>query len=139
MNAAAVQHGECVARAVADRQDDVVGVDLFPAGEGQATDMAMPVKLDVLDACREAVFATERFDLRADAFDYRDQPERADMRLAGCEDFLRCAGRDELSQQLAGEMARVLDAGIQLAVGECACATLPELDVGFGIEDAAAP
>ena len=36
-------------------------------------------------------------------------------------------------------MARVLDAGIELAVGEGASAALAELDVGFGVEDAAAP
>ncbi len=47
MHAAAVQHGERVARAVADRQHDVVGVDLLPAGEGEAADVALRVEFDV--------------------------------------------------------------------------------------------
>ena len=72
-------------------------------------------------------------------FDDGDQAERADMGFAGGEDFLRRAGFDELGEQFAGEMAGVLDAGVELAVGEGAGAALAELDVGFGVEDAAAP
>ncbi len=42
-DAAAVQHGEGVAGAVADGEDDGVGVDLVSVGEGQAADVAVGV------------------------------------------------------------------------------------------------
>ncbi len=61
------------------------------------------------------------------------------MGFAGGEDFLRGAGFDELGEEFAGEVAGILDAGIELAVGEGAGTALAELDVGFGVEDAAAP
>ena len=51
------------------------------------------------------------------------------MGFAGGEDFLRGAGFDELGEEFAGEMSRILDAGIELAVGEGAGAALAELDV----------
>ena len=61
------------------------------------------------------------------------------MGFAGGEDFLRGAGFDELGEELAGKMSRILDAGIELAVGEGAGAALAELDIGLGVENAAAP
>ena len=67
VDAAAVQHGEGVAGAVADGEDDVVGVDLLSVGQGQATDVAVGVEFDVLDARRKAVFAAQGFDFGADA------------------------------------------------------------------------
>ncbi len=139
MDAAAVQHGEAVARAMADRQYDVVGVDLLAACQGEAADLPVGVEFDVLDARGKAVFAAQGFDLGANALDNGDKPERADMGFAGGKDFLGCAGFDEFGQKFAGQVTGVLDAGIQLAVGECAGAALTELDVGFRVEDAAAP
>ena len=101
MDAAPVQHGEGVAGAVADGQDDVVGVDLLAAGQRQAADVAVGVQLDVLDARAEAVFAAQGLDLGADALDDGDQAEGADMGFAGGKDFFRRAGFDEFGQQFA--------------------------------------
>ncbi len=59
--------------------------------------------------------------------------------LARGQDFLGGAGCDELGEQFAGQVAGILDAAVELAVGEGAGAALAELDVGLGVEDAAAP
>ncbi len=101
--------------------------------------MAVGVEFDVLDARRKTVFAAEGFDFGADALDDGDEAEGADVGFAGGEDFLRGAGLDELGEEFAGEVPGVLDAAVELAVGEGAGAALAELDVGFGVEDAAAP
>ena len=83
MNAVAMQHGEGVARAVADRQHHVVGVDVLAVGQHQAADMAAGVQVDVFDAGVEAVVAAEGLDFGADALDHGDQPERADVGFGG--------------------------------------------------------
>ena len=127
-----VQHPEGVAGAVADGEDDGVGVDLLAVGQGKAADVAVGVQDDVLDAGREAIFAAQGFDPGADAFHDGDETKGADMGFAGGEDLFRRAGRDKRGEEFAGEVAGVLDAGIQLAVGEGAGAALAELDVGFG-------
>ena len=59
---------------------------------------------------RKAIFAAQGFDFGADAFDDGDQAEGADMGFAGGQDFLRGAGFDELGEQLAGQVAGILDA-----------------------------
>ena len=62
--------------------------------------------------------------------------------ICGCASVRISAGapaRDELGQDLAAEMAGVLDPAVELAVGEGAGAALAELDVGLGVEHAPAP
>jgi hypothetical protein len=93
-----VQHGEGVAGAVADGEDDGVGVDFFSAGEGQAANVAVGVERDGVDACAEAVFAAEGFDLGADALHDGDKAKRADVGFAGGQDFLGRAGFDEFGE-----------------------------------------
>ena len=55
------------------------------------------------------------------------------------EDLGRRAGRDELGQHLAAEVAGVLDLAPELAVRKGARAALAELDVAFGLELPAPP
>ena len=109
-DAVAVQHGEGVAGAVADGEDDRAGVDLFAAGEGQASDAAVGVQGDVVDAGRKTVFAAQGFDFGAEGFDDGDEAEGADVGFGGGQDFLGGAGFDELGEEFAGEVAGVLDA-----------------------------
>jgi hypothetical protein len=84
VHAAIVQDMERIARAVANRQHDVV------AGRNSPLLRCRPLKagavgggldLEILDAGLEAVFAAQRLDRFADALDHGDQPERADMRV----------------------------------------------------------
>ena len=141
-DAALVQHLERVARAVADRQHDMIRRQC--ACHRRAPRRA-PAGCRSRPRCRdrppgsEAILAAERLDRGAQAFDHRHQPERADMRLGDVEDFLRRAGLDEFGQHLAAEMVRVLDLAVQLAVGERAGAAFAELHVGFRIEHRLAP
>ena len=105
MHAARVQHREGVARAVAEREHDLVGRDrrAFGAAALATRDGANAPVLDqqVGHALAEADLAAQRLDLGAHLLDHADQPERADVRLADVEDLVRRAGLDELVEHLA--------------------------------------
>ena len=143
VDAAGVQHREGVARAVTERDDDMVGADLLARGQRHAAHLALAIGagLDqqVGDLLLEADLAAQALDLGPDLDDHAHQAEGADVRLADVEDLLGRAGLDELRQHLAGEEARVGDLAVELAVGEGAGATLAELDIRFGVQDALAP
>ena len=80
-----MQHRKCVARAVADRQHDVVGSDLRAVRQHNAADVPRSVRplldFEIGDLTAKPVFAAQRLDGRAHALDHRHQPERADVRL----------------------------------------------------------
>ena len=105
---ALVEHLERVARAVPDRQHDVIGLEIIAAMEVQPADvpLAFGVGRDIepVDARPEAIFAAQPLDRLAQAFDHRHQPERADMRVRLGQDFGRRAGLDEFGQHLAVEI-----------------------------------
>ena len=138
MDAARVQHLEGRPGAVADRQDDMVGLEEAAVRQVKAAQAlasaGQAVERDVVDPRLPAVFAAQLLDLPAQALDHGDQPEGADMRVGFPQDVVGRARGDELFQHLAAEEARVLDPAIELAVGERARAAFAELDVGFGIE-----
>ena len=142
-NAARTQHGETVARAVAQGEDDMIGVDGLAICQRDAAHAALAVgcfnDIEIVDTRAEAVFAAQRFDGGTQAFHHRHQPEGADMRLADEQDFLGRAGADEFLQHLAAQMMRVLDAGIQLAVGKGAGAAFAELHIAFRVQHTAPP
>ena len=143
MDAALAQHGEGVARAVADREHDALRLQIAAAMEVQAAHPALAARValyvDPVDAGAEAVLPAQLLDRRAHALDHRHETKRADMRVRLGQDLGRRAGLHELAQHVAVEVARVLDAAVELAVGEGASTTLAELDVGFGVEHAAPP
>ena len=97
------------------------------------------VQEDVGDLLLEADLAAQGDDLLAHVLDHRDEAEGADVGFGDEEDFLGRAGLDEFFQNLAAEMARVLDLRIEFAVGECAGAAFAELGVGGGVELGLAP
>ena len=139
-DAAAVQHREGVAGAVADRQDDMVGVDLLAAGQRQRRACGGRRRsIDVLDARSRSGIRRPALRSWRGCSPPWSPAERC--RYAACcgEDFLRRAGFDEFGQHLAGQVAGVLDLAVELAVGECAGAAFAELHVGFRVEHAAAP
>ena len=76
--------------------------------------------------------AAKAKDFLAHGLDNAHQLVRADMRLGIHQDLLRRAEAHERAQDVLA--ARVLGAGVQLAVGERACAALAELDVGGRLE-----
>ena len=96
MHARRVEHREGVARAVADRQHDMVGLEIIAAVEVQPADVPLAVgvgrDVEPVDARAEAIFAAQPLDRLAQAFDHRHQPERADMRMRLGQDFGRRAG-----------------------------------------------
>ena len=123
-NAALVQHGKGVARAVARCQHHVVGAKLVAAAVGQvvhcqATDvLAICVALNrhVAHALLKADLAAHGLDLLAHVLDHLDQLEGADMRFADQQNLFRRTGLDELQHHLAAQVARVLDLAPELAV-----------------------
>ena len=143
VDAAGVQHLEGVAGAVAHRQHHVVGGERVAGGEAKAPHAPRAVgarlDLEVVDPAAEAVFAAEGLDGSAHRLDHGHEAEGADVGVGLGQDLGRRAGLDELGQDLAAEVTGVLDLAVELAVGEGAGPALAELDVGFGIEDAAPP
>ncbi len=138
VNAPPVDHLEGIARAVSDRQHQMISCNALAACEYHAAHSAID-DLDVIDPAFEADFATQLPDGFAHFFDHADQAKSTDMRVADIEDFLGSAGLDEFVQHFAAQMARILDLAIQLAVGKCPRAAFAELHVGLRVEHALTP
>ena len=94
---------------------------------------------ETFDAALESDLAAEAFDLRAQVLDHLDQLERPDVRPVDPEDLLRRAGRHEVGQDLAAEMAGIAHLAVELAVGEGPGAAFAELHVRLRVEDPLAP
>ena len=127
---------------MAERHDDAIGLD------GLAVPSTTPVmcfspprscRRMSVDPLLEADFAAERDDLGPHVLDHRDEAEGADVGFRDEEDFLGRASLDEFLQDLAAEMARILDLRIEFAVRERACAAFAELCVGVRVQLALAP
>ena len=85
-HASLMQHLECVACAMPDRQRDMICGDDFTAFQFHRADLARAIlgcgDVDTGDFRPEPVFAAKRLDPGPDALDDSDQAERAYMRLA---------------------------------------------------------
>ncbi len=134
----AVEHAEGIAGAVPEGQDHMPRVELFAAVEDHAGQLAV-VDQQVGDALLEAHFTTQGLDFLAHVLDHAGQAEGTDVRLADVENLLRRAGLDELVQDFATVVVRVLDLAVELAVGEGPGTAFAELHVGFGVEYVLAP
>ncbi|MNV38859.1 hypothetical protein D3C71_1304220 [compost metagenome] len=133
-----MKHLEGVARAVADSQHDVVGLDMFAVGERHARDLAV-LALHGFHFAGEPDFAAQFGDGVAHDFDHAHQAERADVRLADVQNFFRRAGQHKFLQDLFAVVLGVFDLAVQLAVRERARAAFAELHVRLGVQDALAP
>src|SRR3989338_1504779 len=143
VDAALVDHLEGVALAVADRQHQMIRGDVFAAAEHHAANVSDVIgsvlDFDVVHAALEADLAAQRLDGFAHLFHHAYQAERADVRLAGVQDFFRRARLDEFLQHFSAEVSGVLDLAVQFAVGERARAAFTELHVRFRVEHALPP
>ena len=137
-HALGVEHAEGVAGAVAQGQDHMARFQLLAAFQDYAGQL-LALGEQVGDLLLEAHLAAQVDDLLAHLLDHAGQAEGADVRLVDVEDFFRRTGLDELFQDLAAMVLRVLDLAVQLAVGEGPGAAFAELHVGFGVEHALAP
>ncbi len=122
VDAAIMQHLKRIARTVAYGEHDGAGCNVSSIFQRDAARTALACgirfNIEIGHLATEAVFAAKRFDLRAQVLDDRDEPERADVRLGRIQNFLRATRPGELGQDLAAEIARVLDLAIELAVRE---------------------
>ena len=119
-HAALVQHGKCVARAVAQRHHHVVGTQLGGLARGlvqhlQAAQVAgFTGAFDdhVRHALLKADLAAQRNDLLAQVFDHLHQLEGADVRVGDVQNLFGRTGFDELVHHFAAQVARVLDLAV---------------------------
>ena len=115
-----MQHGHGVARAVAQRQDDLIGTQLV-AGRvvevlnGQAANVPF-FNQHVTHALFKTHLTAQRNDLLAHVLDHLDQREGAKVGLADQQDLFGCTRFDKLLHDLAAQVARVLDLAPELAV-----------------------
>jgi hypothetical protein len=130
-----VQHLEGVARAVAERQDDV-------ARQRSSSPLASRLRRDTCRAsmCTAVTRLWKRISPPSDSISRRMCSTMLTSRkvpmcgLRDVEDLLRRAGLDELGRAPCGRDARVLDLAVELAVGEGAGAAFAELHVRFRVE-----
>jgi len=133
-----VQHAEGVAGAVAQGQDHMPRVQLLAAFQHHAGQLTV-LDQQVGDLFLEAYFGAKGNHVLAHLLDHAGQAEGADVRFVDVQDLVRCTGLDELFQDLAAVVVRVLDLAVELAVGEGPGAAFAELHVGLGVEHAFAP
>ena len=135
---ALVQHGEGVARAVAQGQNNVLGNQLFAAGQTQAAHL-IALDVQVNDMLFKTNFTAQSLDLSAHLFDHADESESSDVGLVHEEDFFGCAGFHKLHQHLACQVPWVADLAPQFAVRKSARTTFAKLHIRFGVEHTLAP
>ena len=118
-----------VACAVSDSEDDrFCGQLLFALCVLIANGGDLPILMENTGQTRTETHLAARFqNAHAHRFDYAAELVCADMRFGIDEDILRRTETDEGSQNMFA--ARVFCAGIELAVGECACAAFTKLHV----------
>ena len=129
-----MQHFKRVARAVADRENDLPRRERVAAGRpghGQRCDVSI-LRGQPRHAVAEAHLAAAVDDLAPEILHDLDEHVRADVGLGVVGDVLRRAVRRELREHEAD--ARVVRAGVELAVGERARAALAELHVALRVE-----
>ena len=139
VDAAVVQHLERVARAVADRQHDVVGFAAarrWPACTPRIRPSSISMSATRLSKRISPPSASMVARIVSTMLTRRKVPMCG---LADVEDLVRRAGLDELGQHLAAVVLRVLDLAVELAVGEGAGAAFAELHVGLRVQHALAP
>ena len=135
----AVQHLHRVAGAVAQRQQRLTAGQRIQALRALHRQCRQVVSLysDARQLMAKPDVRAQRQQLSAHVLQCDMQHIRSHMGLGVPEDVLRRTARHQLLHNVT--MAQVLGAGVQLAVGKRACAAFTELDVGFGIQHAAAP
>ena len=129
-----MQHFKRVARAVADRKDDLPRRERVATGRpghGQRRDVSI-LRGQPCHAVAEAHLAATVDDLAPEVLHDLDEHVRADVGLGVVGDVLRRAVRRELREHEAD--ARIVCAGVELAVGKCARAALAELHVALRVE-----
>ena len=146
-HATAVQHDKGVARTVAQRHDGVARVQgvalaraqVFYLQPGELLATGDGRKQHIAHALLKADLAAQRDDLLADVFHHLDQLEGADVRVCGVQDVGGCACMDEFINDLAAQVARVLDLAVELAVREGARTAFAKLHIALRVEDLFAP
>ena len=143
MDAAVVQHLECVARTMPDREHDVGGLHHLTGLQHKAAEPPTAISRDfdeqIVDPMLPAIFTTKLLNGGAHMLHHRNQTEGADMGMRLGQYFGRGAGSHEFGQHLATQETRILDLAPQFAVGKGARSPFPELHVRFRIEHAAPP
>ena len=134
-----VQHGEGVAGAVADGEDDVLRLHLHgfaSADAGRAAHAAVFDQQAGQPRLKEH-FPAQAHDLLPDGAHHGGQAVRAHVRARFPQNLLRRAEAGQRFQHFAA--VDVLDAGIELAIGKRPGAALAELHVALRIERSAVP
>ena len=138
-DAGSVEEGKGVSGGVAGRQYEGISgevVGALWAGDGE-TGQAAGLLAETGELVAEADIAAQANQLQPDVPHHLAEDVGAHMRAEGMGDVLRCAHLNKGVQYRAN--AGVMSAGSQLAVGECACTALAELDVGGGVQLTGAP
>ena len=135
---------EGVARAVADRQHDMIGLQIVAGVEVQAAHPARSV--GPRSRCRcPSTRCSKRYSPPSASIVSRMLSTIVTSRkvpMCGCASVRISGGAPALTNSvstLRPRIARILDLAVELAVGEGAGAAFAELHVRFGIEHAAAP
>ena len=128
--AALLQHAQCVAGAVPQREHHMATVQGFAVRKHHPFDLAF-LDEQVGNPALEPHFTAARDDLLAHCGHHTRQAKGADVRLAHEENFCRRTSAHEFMHHLAAVEFRILDLAVEFAVGKQTRATLAKLHVGL--------
>jgi len=115
MHAAAVEHAEGVASAVAEGQDHMAAGQLLATVEHHATQLTV-FDQHIADLLLEAHFTAQGFDLLTHVGDHARQAEGANVWFADQQNFFGCTSLDKLGHHFSAKKTRVFDLAVQFAV-----------------------
>src|SRR5579872_534840 len=130
IDAASLQHTECISGAVSEGDHDVTAAQYVSILECDPFDLVF-FHQQISHLALKAYLPTQRHDLLAHRRYDACEAIGADVWLTGMQNLRRCTGSYELPQHLSAVELWVLDLAIQLTVGEQTRAALAELHVGF--------
>ena len=135
----ALQHREAIAGAMAHRQHHLRGGDAAAIGQHHGPNgAAVRLQFQLIHPALEPDLPAEGFDLGPQAPDHRGQFEGADVGPVQHQNLRIGTGLHQLLEHLAAQVAGVTHLAVELAVGEGARTSLPELGIGFRVEGALA-
>ena len=134
-----MQRGEGIARAVADRENDLRGGEDFPAGQPGSGHPAEIIQDQFLKAGFKSHLATELNDFLAQMTHHFDQPVGADVGPRLDQNVLGGTGHHHFLQNPGDAVFAILDLRVELAVGKCSRAPFPELHIGVRLQSGSPP
>ena len=143
INPAIMRHLKGIAGRMPHRHDHMAGLQHLARGQHQPAQPARTIRrhgnVQILHPRRKAIFPAQLFNRLADRHHHRHQSKRANMRMRLGQNILGRPRFHKFDQHLAPQMARVLDAAVELAIRKRPRPALAKLHIAFRVQHRAPP